>query len=180
MVKVRKRRNQALNALPYFNFRKYQLFWGSLLRPTPERGPHMMLDTRPMMIQAGNTAIKALITQVDMVTLLQEIIVNNSHFNKIITHLRDDYILLRRSHAITWNCVHINKFNKIKKKRMENCSFPLIKTQVARVGLEPTRVWTRRILSPLRLPNSATAPQVPIFYIKSPAFQRVMERFIEN
>ena len=31
--------------------------------------------------------------------------------------------------------------------------------QVGRVGLEPTRYLYRRILSPLRLPNSATAPQ---------------------
>lgn len=47
------------------------------------------------------------------------------------------------------------------------------KTQVARVGLEPTRVYTRRILSPLRLPNSATAPQASLFYINSFLFQRV-------
>ena len=42
----------------------------------------MILDTKPMIIQAGNTAINAFITQVDMVTLLQGITVKNSRFNK--------------------------------------------------------------------------------------------------
>ena len=73
-------RNQALNALPYFSFRKYQLFLESLLLPTPERGPHIILDTRPIMILAGNTEINAFMTQVDIVTLLQLIIINNFHF----------------------------------------------------------------------------------------------------
>ena len=43
---------------------------------------------------------------------------------------------------------------------------------VGRVGLEPTRYHYRRILSPLRLPNSATAPgTLRYFNLISPAYK---------